>query len=506
MRTAVLEGILVCLVIGVAGCVSSKPGLTDAERRRIDQSFGELENESEAGKPKPEKTAPQDQQKAAAVAAPTKGPRPGWVDAAPQDPGFYHGVGSSNDGWEPARSRALGDLAGQIEVQVTSMVRSVVAEQGFTRGKVAGNQVASEYVHEVELLAKQTVTDYEIAGQWSGKNQYWVYVRLDRAQVKAKLEKELGDAVKMAVDHYLAGSRMEKSGEISEALKSYARGLAALRKFLGQPIEAEVSGRRIILTNECERSVSRLLSGVELKPDEPSRQRARAGKPLPEPLVVSVSYKGQPLADLPIRFTFIKGEGELVGLQRTDAKGRAASLVHRVISAERANMVEARIDVEELTGQEASQIAGLRAYLEKIGGPPAHFIISTDETRIMVQVEENNLGVPVADSYFASFIKGRIAGETGATFTELKQEANLLLKGRVSSRYSSSQGKINFCYADVVVSLQDLKTSEELFSTKLDRIKGYHLDREEAGRKAIEAAATGVADSLMKYLEKEAGP
>jgi len=501
-----LRGILAGLVIIGAGCAASKPAVTESERRRVEQSFDELEGGQEAGKTEAAKAAPQEQPRSVAVVAPTKGPKPGWVDGVPQDSGFYYGVGSSGEALEQARSRALGNLASQIEVQVTSMVRSVATERGFTRGKVNGSEVASEYTQEVELLAKQTVTDYEIAGQWSDGNQYWVYVRLDRARVKARLDKELSDARKMALDHYLAGSRMEKSGEISEALKSYTRGLAALRKFLGQLIEAEVEGRSVILTNECERSISRLLAGIELKSEEPTRQRARVDKPLPEPLVVSVSYKGQPLADMPIRFAFVKGAGELAGLQRTDAKGRAACLVYRVTSAERTNSVEARLDVEEFTGQEASQVAGLRAYLEKIGGRPAHFIIATDETRILVQVEETNLGAPVADSYLASFIKGRIAGETGATFTETRQEASLLLKGRVSSRYSSSEGKIKFCYAEVAMSLQDLRTGEELFSTKLDRVKGYHLDRDEAGRRAIEAAAVGVADSLMRYIGTEAGP
>lgn len=506
MNPLVIRLAVAGLLLAASGCASSKPAVKEEDRKRIDKAFAELEGKQEAGGPEDKKTALQDQPQVKVPPPKKKGPRPDWVDMSPQDPTYYHGVGSSSEGWEQARSRALGDLASQIQVQVTSIVRSVTTERGYTRDRAAGTEVTSDFVHEVKLLAQQTVADYEIVGQWAGQNQYWVYVRIAREKVKERLEKDLSDAIKIATDHYMAGTREEKGGDISEALKSYTRGLAALRKFLGQPIETDIGGKRVILNNEIERAISRLLANVELKPEEPTKQKARTGKPLAEPLAIAVSYKGRALVDIPIRFSFVKGEGELEQQLRTDIEGRAASHVHRVATVERANMVEARIDLEELTGQEASQVEGLRAYLEKIGGRPVVFFISTEETRILVQVEESNLGLPVHDSYFASFIKDRLAEETGATFTEMRQDANLLLKGRVSSRFSSQEGKINFCYADVVMSLQDLKTGEELYSKKLDRVKGYHLNREEAGRRAIEAAAVEIAGELMKYVGREAGP
>ena len=74
-------------------------------------------------------------------------------------------------------------------------------------------------------------------------------------------------------------------------MKSYTRGLAVLRKFIGQPVEIDGVGERIILNNELERSIRKLVADIELIAQEPMRRKARPGKLLTEPLEVKVGYR-----------------------------------------------------------------------------------------------------------------------------------------------------------------------------------------------------------------------
>jgi len=476
------------------GCGSSRPP-PKVDRSRIQQRFDELEGRGSSV-----------QSQAPVAAAPRQGgPRPEWVITPTRDPAFYHGIGSSAVNWQDARTKAIGDLAQDIKVQVTSLIKDYIEEKGYSGRQGAGSVITTDFRSEVELLAQQTITDYEIADQWSGGGDHWILLRLSREQVRRKMQKEWDDAVRLAADHYRAGLRDERLNMV-EALKSYAKGLIALRKFLGQPVEVTVGGKNVLLNNEIERAMSRVIGAIDLVAEGDTRLKARVGKTMNQDLSVRLSHNGRPLSALPIRFSFTKGQGELVEKAHTDASGRAATRIYKIITADPANTIEARIDIEQLTGQNASELQSLGQKLERIGAQRVLFYVSTTEYRILVQIEESNLGNVVSDAYFSNFIKNQVAAKTGATFTDHREEANFIIEGRASSRYSSKQGNIHFCYATASVRFKDLKTGEELYSNKVDRIKGYALDQNEAGLKAVEKAVSQIGQELMKYVTTEMGP
>ena len=472
----------------ISGCASSKVDL-DKERirRRSEEAFGELEGE-ETGRSSRSTT------------------RPGWIEMPPQNESNYYGVGGPSEGWDPARAQALNQLAQGIEVKVVSEVRSMELVRERMVGKVQVEEIESEFQQEIKLLATQTITDYQRVDQWKEEGQYWILLKLEKQKVRDTLQKELEDARKLALDHYRAGVTEEREQRIGAALKSHLRGMAAIRRFLGLPVETVFQGRNILLSNEIERSVRDLLAGVDIAVQPPDRRKVRVGQPLVAPLVVQASYQGMPLGDMPLCFEFIKGKGDLEKKVRTDVRGRAACKVFKVTTEEPVNVVEAQLDLEELVGQEENQVENLRQVLTRIGGGQARFFISTQEKRVMMRIEEENLGTVVPDSYLENFLKKQIAGQMGGIFSQTAQDADLLLEGSARSRLFTKKGEINWCYATVTVRLQDLKTGEELYSTKLDRVKGYHLEREEAGHRAIEKAAGLVYEELSKHLEKEINP
>jgi hypothetical protein len=252
--------------------------------------------------------------------------------------------------------------------------------------------------------------------------------------------------------------------------------------------------------------MSRLIGEMELVPDGPTRIRTRANQPINQSFTVRLSYRGQPLAALPIRFNIVKGQGQLVEQAYTDSRGLAASRVYTITTVDPANTIEARLDLEGMTGQKEGELQSMRQYLERIGATPVHFFVSTADLRILIKVDESNLGEKVSDSFFAATIKEQIARETGATFTNNVGEASFIIEAKVSSTFATMQGNIHFCYGTASVSFRDLKTNEELFGSKVDRVKGYALDREVAGRKAIEMAIKKLGPDLMSFVSKEMSP
>jgi hypothetical protein len=492
---------LICGSWFLCSCVSSPPKENHPiDRSRADRAFAELDGK-EAGAEKPVVSSSQNNARTR-----VGGTTPLWVPIAPLDRAYYQGVGAAAEGWQQARALALGDLVSQIEVQVSSVVRSVISEGGYSADGRGISAVGSDFSSEVTLLTKQSISDYEIVEQWQGQGKYWVYVRLSEALVKEKLARELADARKLAVDHWLAGKTAEQRSDTIGAINSYVRGLAAVRKFLGQPIDADVSGRRVVINSELERDVGRLLRGVVLSPLSKTRIKARSGKPVNELLSIKVEHAGRPLYGVPVRFVFVKGAGQLVEQIATDREGTATSRIYKIDADQISNTIRGSIDLEQMTALAPDQVLGLRSQLDAIGVSSVLFYVSTAESRVLMEIDEENLGNSVANSYLSSHLKDLIADKTGATFTENRSQATVVLKGSVQSRFSSQMGNINFSYATAFISLVDVRTGEELYSTKLDRVKGYHLDRTESGRKAIENAANQIADEIMQYMMRELGP
>ena len=491
---------LLVLLSVFSACGSSGPKeQRPIDRSRIERAFAELDGrQTDKGKVSLDREVKADSR--------TGGDPPSWVPVAPPSNLYHQGVGSDIDGWESATAKALGDLSRQIEVQVVTEVRSVIRENGYSAGVNSAYTADNYFTSEVTLLSKQTVSDYEVVERWKGQGKYWVYLRLSQAVFRDKLARELTDARELALDYWNFGKAAEKKGDVVGALKAYVNGMCAIRKFLGQPIRITVAGQSIIISSELHRDLARLARAVDIVATSPTNVMARPGVPINQSVSIRAEHGGRPLAGLPISFDFVKGQGQLVENSTTGRNGSVTSKIYGVKSDEVYSAVRASIDLQYMTGLSVDQLSSMREALESIGISSVLFHISTAQRRIFVAIDEDNLGYRVQNSFFASHLKDTIADNIdGVTFTDSIEGATLLVKGNITSRFSSKMGNINFCYATVFVSLVDKRTGEELYSSKLDRVKGIHLNQVEAGHKSIENASKEVVVELANYIQREFG-
>lgn len=497
--TGQVAGVAVlCLVL--AGCASRQPTAKppQVDRARIDATFDELDGKS------PGAAATRPAPPSAADPAVASGPRPGWTRQRPVDSTYYHGIGSSPSSSREARDRALGDLATEIEARVTSVVESFVEETG-----VAGREAEAELIRNdkwmVRVHAERTIQNPEWVGHWGGGGEYWSYARIPKQQVVDELQHELEEALRLAVDHLASGQRADGNDDVVTAAREYVRGLNALRQFLGRPLEAQVGGRTVLLNNELRRGADRALEQIEVRPESERARLVSVDRGDAADLVVSVRLGGRPLPGVPVRFAFAaEATGRLTGSARSDARGVARGRLS-LIETGGSHVIVARIDLAGLAFGEAEVDPALQAYLDEVAGQTVEFQIGAVSDRMYIDVSETNLGQAESDPYFVRIAKSRLATEGAVEFAPSRGEADLVLQGTASTRFSSQMGRIVFCYADVSVRLVDRSTGRELYATKQTDVKGADKSEVDASHRAMEKAADEVVTDLLGYIRSGVG-
>jgi len=95
-------------------------------------------------------------------------------------------------------------------------------------------------------------------------------------------------------------------------------------------------------------------------------------------------------------------------------------------------------------------------------------------------------------------IKADLAAK-GCSFTK-EREADFKLNIKATTRSSTTQGGIVFCYADTSVELYDIHKQKVVFGDELTE-KGGSSSLDKAGRKAMEEVAKKIAEKLTHWIQ-----
>lgn len=263
-------------------------------------------------------------------------------------------IGESTASQEAGDKAARVALVKQLEVKLTG---KDVSFQQETTGGVFSYSVSSEVVEQVNI----GISGLDIVKRHADvcRSRYYARAKLDRTQAVHAWQIELRN---------LTGQRQELMRQVAEAqtrhdflatLKGWARaleldGTAALLErrieFLAPDQRpAEPSARR---AEQDRQELDSRLGSLQLRTVSGDEQTAKPGKPLAKPLtariVAALPGGEKSISDLPIRFTFETGQGELDPLVRTDTNGRADAVVRQVAPGASKSSVIGRVDLEQL--------------------------------------------------------------------------------------------------------------------------------------------------------------
>ncbi|HEY6950914.1 MAG TPA: LPP20 family lipoprotein [Bacteroidota bacterium] len=427
--------------------------------------------------------------------------QPAWVEKRPVNPLYYLGIGvaqkekGSTDYIQKAKDNALNDLASGITVTVSSEIMRKVVE---TNASIEDN-----FKSQIQTSAKAELEGVEWVDTYDGDGQYWVYCRISKEAYEAAKQRRIKNAMKLSLDLYQSGQRFEKENNVARALTYYVQSLSPLEKYLGEPLETEIGGKKVILVNEIFSSLQNLLGQIELKSVNP-KQDGKVGMPLKLPFEVTAALTGTtpgPVAALPLKFAFIRGSGEMVDNSLTDNTGDAKCDIHKITATDKIQIVEAKIFLAGMISADSSSLI-LSAVLNSLSVPSARMVLSVTGLQVYVDADESQFGSKMKQPRIETAIKNKMV-EKGFAFTNDMANASVVINIKADSRRGSETMGLCVSYVDATVSVLDMRSGEEIYKNAMNNVKGISDTFEKGAFKAFDEAAKNIVDGLLpKLVEK----
>ncbi len=427
--------------------------------------------------------------------------QPAWVEKRPVDPSSYIGIGAtqkvkgSTDYIQKAKDNALSDLASGITVTVNSEIMRKVVE--------TNSKMEDEFKSQVQTSAKAELEGVEWVDTYDGGGQYWVYCRISKAAYEEAKQRRIRNAMKLSADLFASGQRNEQENNTARALTYYVQALSPLEKYLGEPLETEIGGKKVILVNEIFSSLQNLLGQIELKSVNP-KQDGKVGMPLKKPFEVTAALTGSKpgsVGSLPLKFTFIRGSGEMVNTATTDNTGDAKCDIHKVTATDKIQIVEAKIFLAGMISADSSSVV-LSAVLNSLSVPSTRMILSVTGLQVCVDDDESQFGAKLKQPRIEPAIKNRLV-EKGFAFTNDVANASVVINVKADSRRGSETMGLYVSFVDVTVSVLDMRSGEEIYKNTMNNVKGISDTFEKGAFKAFDEAAQKILDELIpKLVEK----
>jgi len=428
--------------------------------------------------------------------------KPDWVKERPIDNDYYIGIGfaqitkGSKDHIQFAKDDALKNLSSEIEITISSeIVSSVIETSGILEEELRA-QIISTTQAQLE--------DFKLVDTWENKKEYWVYYRLARDTYKINRIKKIEKAKKLSLDLFLEARKSEENGGYTKALTFYLQALKPIEAYITEPLIIEYNEQELYLSNEIYFSLQNLISGIRIEPVI-SPLFAKIGKALKQPVEFSAIYsegdQQYSIANLPLSFKFIKGEGELLSTGRTNAKGIGKTTVSRINSPDKMQIIRTELVINSLIETDSSSYL-FSNIISSLPIPDSKVILSVSGLTICIESNEKNLGNIENIKYVEPLLKEKLA-DIGYSFTDDMTSADFFILLDAETSEGSFMYEMYSVFADVNISITDMNSGEELYKTSLNKIKGIDLDQTKAGRKALSKCGKTLADTVIPELKKK---
>ena len=426
-----------------------------------------------------------------------------WVTKRPINKSYYIGLGMvkkyNNDNYvQSAKNNALNDLASEISISISSELVDIMIE------KSGMNEDESR--SEIQALTKADLEGYELIDTWEDDYEYWVYYRLSKKTHKENVERKKENAISLSLDLFKKAKEKEenwntKGSTINSAIEYYIQALKPLENYYGEPLETSYNGNDIFLQNEIFSSLQWILSKIKLKAIN-SKLDVKVGNTLSQAMELKANFTESNntviVTNLPIQFSFIKGDGELVETKKTDSKGIVKGKIISISPNQKIQMIKASLDLTNYFS-EASASDYLLNTLRNISVPSTKFIISVTGPKVYLESYEYNMGSNIDVKILEPKIKNYLS-QKGYTFTEDISEADAMITINSETRQGSEMYGQYVAFADASISVTDMETGEEIYKNAIQNKKGIQLSFEKAGLKAYQLISKELDEKIVDEI------
>jgi hypothetical protein len=423
-----------------------------------------------------------------------KNPKPVWLAAKPNQPSYYIGIGrATKDGVtnhiQAAKKSALEDLVSEIKVNISSssVLSSIDANKEFQE----------KYEQIIQTTAADEIEEFEQVDTWQDERNFWVYYRLSKQRYKEIKDEQKRNAVSIGLDFFKKAKESERNKEPVLALGFYYQGFRAIQKYLAEPIRLEYEGKEILLTSEIIASMQVLFDKMEIALNPSQITLNRRVSTSEQTITAKVFDKAtkKVIADLPLKAEFEKGSGSVFPTYKTDGNGLTKILLTKISSRDLEQTVSVKVNPLSFAGSSVTTIDSL--IVQRMVVPRATVLLKVQRPTVYLAAVEKSLGAVKQSQQITNRIRNYLTN-AGFEFTEEKSKAELMVDVNANSEKGAVSGSIYITYVTAVIRVAAVKDNREIYTTTLDRVKGFSLDFERSSQEAY--------NKSLEILEKEKLP
>jgi hypothetical protein len=422
--------------------------------------------------------------------------KPDWVNKRPIDNNSYIGIGVAEKDTETseyiqkAKDRALREIASEITITISGATLNQILEKAGV--------VKEEFASQIQSSTQAQLEGYELVDTWEDKSQYWVYYTLSKEKYAQLRKAKIDKAISLSLDFFSKAEQKKMDNQITEALQLYMQSFNPIEPYLTEPLETTYNEQNIYLLNTIHASLQQVLSTISIKPVEPEIN-ATIGRGLDDTILFKSLYLQAPIANLPLFFSFIKGEGELIDSDKTGMNGIAPCRISHILSADKMQVIKAELALDKLVSQDDVNTV-IQDIMKSLTIPSANVILNVSGPQVFIESTELNFGNPLEVNYIEPKLKEKLSG-FGYSFVDMKSDADYVIMIDAQSRKGSTVYQMCSAFVDVTVSVMDMSTYEEIYKNTFSNVKGINTDMDKAGLAAFDNASKQISAEIVGIMQ-----
>ncbi len=403
--------------------------------------------------------------------------KPDWVKQRPSDTSYFIGRSMSlkQEGdinyMTETRNKALKQLSSEIKVNISSNSILHQFENNY--------QVKESFESKTFESVEATLEGYEVF-TWENKKEYWVMMRLSKEKYELQKKLKLDNAKKLSATYYTDGLKSIKNGDIYQGLSQYIQAIKSIQQHVNEDLNYHDINGDYNLGIDIYNSIQDALKKLNLQ-SEKDVYIVQFSQELQIPLRLQATYsdiKGNkhPVSNLPLNFSFTKGNGELITNGITDNQGEATCSVSRFISKRKTQEITAIFNAHKLYEKEDAETQILlNAFFREESLPLSRFNIEVKKSSAYLEINEVVFGVNPNTKTLGNMIKSELA-QSYFNITNEKENADFIVK--INSNFIAGDEKKGKGYAlyivfvDFNISIYDNKSKMEIFVDGFSDLKG----------------------------------
>ncbi|MFA8434092.1 MAG: LPP20 family lipoprotein [Marinifilaceae bacterium] len=417
--------------------------------------------------------------------------RPGWASGRPINTMYYIGIGyaskSETDYMKVAKQKALSDLISEIEVKVAS--------NSLLNSLDDNGKISSYFKENIQLEAQKTIEDYQLVESWENDQEYWVYYQLNKYDYKEKERLRLEQIQEKAFDHLEKARSHKLSGNLSGALFNYIEGLKLIQNDLNRNLPFQKNGAKYYLGNELYQGLAGVFEGVQIVTD-PKIVYGQMFQAVKDVIWVRVRRGENAVTNLPLKFQFTSGSGDVNSGVLTNDKGDASLQILNVTSKQARQLIRISPDLDRLCSGDRNEL--VRRLSENIQSVP--------EVQLELRLESPTLKAYLkqgaqSNSSLLKSLK-RVLTNNYFNFVPNEEMADIIVdlneEFRKGERIPGEMYNMNEYFSSVSLQITSKKSQETVFDYSVNDMRSLAPEST-----SMSAARMSASRNILKKIKRK---